>query len=152
MTTPPPDRAEHAVPVAVVGMVPAVAKVSLATWHNNLPPLISQVLSSLMLFAFQQLGAGVLITTKSYLVRTVVLGVFFFLLIPLGKLLLIKLGLVSLSPAILSRAGLATGHSDPYDTPYLQTLHGIIETLLWEIYSFAEDVFNPESFDDYLYN
>ena len=58
-----------------------------------------------MLFAFQQLGAGVLITTKSYLVRTVVLGVFFFLLIPLAKLLLIKLGLVSLSPAILSRAG-----------------------------------------------
>ena len=105
-----------------------------------------------MLFAFQQLGAGVLITTKSYLVRTAVLGVFFFLLIPLGKLLLIKLGLVSLSPAILSRAGLAATHSDPYDTPYLQTLHGVLETLLWEIYSFAADVFNPESFDDYLYN
>ena len=114
--------------------------------------LISQVLSSLMLFAFQQLGAGVLITTKSYLVRTVVLGVFFFIFIPLGKLLLIKLGLVSLSPAILSRAGLATGHSDPYDTPYLTTLHGILETLLWEIYSFAVDVFNPDSYDDYLYN
>ena len=47
-----------------------------------------------MLFAFQQLGSGILITTKSYLVRTVILGIFFFLLIPVGKLVLIKLGLV----------------------------------------------------------
>ena len=44
-----------------------------------------------MLFAFQQLGSGILITTKSYLVRTVILGIFFFLLIPVGKLVLIKL-------------------------------------------------------------
>ena len=129
------ERTEHLVPVAVVGMMPTLAK----------------VLSSLMLFAFQQLGAGILITTKSYLVRTVILGIFFFLLLPVGKMILVKLGLLSLSPAILSRSS-GGGASDPYDNPNLHTLQGLTETLLWEIYSYFEDIFNPDSFDDYLYN
>ena len=90
-------------------------------------------------------------TTKSYILRTAILGFFFFGLLPLGKILLIKAGLLSLSPAILSRAAHAHGAEDPYDTPTLHTVHGSIEAVLWEIYHWIENFYNPDELDDYLY-
>ena len=40
---------------------------------------------------------------------------------------------------------------DPYDTPSMQTTHGFIETVLWEVYAWGEDFFKEDEFDDYLY-
>ena len=101
---------------------------------------------------FQHMAQGILITTKSYLLRTVILSLFFFLILPVGKILLIKLGLLSLSPAILSRAGHQGGGEDPYDTPALQAGHGFIESCLWEVYAWMETFYDTSEFDDYLYS
>ena len=106
-------------------------------------------MGSLLVVAFQNLATGIILSTKSYILRTVILGFFFFLLLPLGKLLMIKFGLLHLSPAILSRSG--HGSSDPYETPMMQTTHGFLETLLWEIYAAAEGFFDYDEIDDYLY-
>ena len=56
------------------------------------------------MIAFQNVIQGVLITIKSYAIRTLLLGCLF-LFLPLAKILMIKAGLISLAPAILSRAG-----------------------------------------------
>ena len=103
-----------------------------------------------LVLLFQHVAQGVLITTKSYLLRTLILGGFFFLVLPLGKLALVKAGLLSLSPAILSRAGLHA-EEDPYSSPTLETLHGFIETGLWEIYAWVRTFVDIDEFDDYLY-
>ena len=111
-----------------------------------------QGIGTLLVVAFQNLATGVILSTKSYILRTVILGFFFFLLLPLGKLLMIKFGLLNLSPAILSRAGHGHGtSSDPYETPVWQTTHGFLETLLWEMYAAAEGFFDYDEMDDYLY-
>ena len=105
-----------------------------------------------MVLVFQNVAQGILITTKSYLLRTVMLSLFFFLILPVGKILLIKLGLLSLSPAVLSRAGHhGGGGEDPYDIPALQTVHGFIESSLWEVYAWIESFYDTSEFDDYLY-
>ena len=105
-----------------------------------------------MVLLFQNVAQGILITTKSYLLRTVILSLFFFLILPVGKILLIKLGLLSLSPAVLSRAGHhGGGGEDPYDIPALQTVHGFIESSLWEVYAWIETFYDTSEFDDYLY-
>ena len=44
MTSPSSDREEHAVPVAVVGMVPTMAKVSSAITHHSMSVMRSEVL------------------------------------------------------------------------------------------------------------
>ena len=103
------------------------------------------------MLVFQNMAQGILITTKSYLLRTVIMSLFFFLILPVGRLVLVKLGLLSLSPAILSRAGRHTGAEDPYDTPALQTWHGFLEACLWEIYAWMETFYDTSEFDDYLY-
>ena len=110
-----------------------------------------QGIAALGAFAFQNLATAILLTTKSYILRTVILGIFFFGLLPLGKILLIKAGLLTLSPAILSRAAHAHAAEDPYDTPTLHTVHGTIETVLWEIYHWIENFYSPDELDDYLY-
>ena len=105
-----------------------------------------------MVLVFQEVAKGILISSKSYLLRTVILGLFFFLLLPVGKIVLIKLGLLSLSPALLSRAGHHAGAEDPYDLPALQTWHGFIEACLWEVYDWGEKFYDTSEFDDYLYS
>ena len=129
-------RSENAVPVQLVSFMPVLA----------------QGVGSLLVVAFQNLATGIILSTKSYILRTVILGCFFFLLLPLGKLLMIKFGLLNLSPAIVSRAGHGHGtSSDPYETPVMQTTHGFLETLLWEMYVAAEGFFDYDEIDDYLY-
>ena len=116
--------------------------------------ILYQGLGAGLVVVFQNIAQGILITTKSYLLRTSILS-FFLLLLPVGKLILIKLGLLGLSPAILSRAGHQGGGpglgDSPYDTPVLQTVQGFIESCLWEIYLSIETVFDTSEFDDYLY-
>ena len=113
--------------------------------------ILNQGLGAGLVVVLQNIAQGILITTKSYLLRTSILS-FFLLLLPVGKLILIKLGLLGLSPAILSRAGHHGGGpglgDSPYDTPALQTVQGFIESCLWEIYLWIETVFDTSEFDD----
>ena len=118
--------------------------------HVYIDSLRVQGVGAGLVLLFQHVAQGVLITTKSYLLRTLILGGFFFLVLPLGKLALVKAGLLSLSPAILSRAGLHA-EEDPYSSPTLETLHGFIETGLWEIYAWVQTFVDIDEFDDYLY-
>jgi len=128
----PGNRDGNIVPVPVVAVM----------------PLIAQGIGALGVVAIQNVIQGVLITIKSYTIRTIILGCLF-LLLPLAKILMIKAGLISLSPAILSRAGNTA--ENPYDTPSMQTTHGFIETVLWEVYAWLGDFFQEDEFDDYLY-
>ena len=110
-----------------------------------------QGITALGVFAFQHIASGILLTTKSYLIRTAILSVFLFFLLPLGKVVLIKLGLMSMSPVLLSRAYHHNDSEDPYEQPSLHTLHGILEVLLWEMYAMVENFYQPDEIDDYLY-
>ena len=145
------NRTGNVVPVPVVTMMPLLAQVTIVSVAlcPCLYCLVQGVGAGLVLL-FQHVAQGVLITTKSYLLRTLILGGFFFLVLPLGKLALVKAGLLSLSPAILSRAGLHA-EEEPYSSPTLETLHGFIETGLWEIYAWVRTFVDIDEFDDYLY-
>ena len=79
-------------------------------------------------------------TVKSFLIRTILLGLFFFVLIPLGKLFAIKTGLLLLSPSIISRAG--EERSD--DMLDVESMEDLLEFFVSEIYklgeSFVDDI------------
>ena len=104
-----------------------------------------------ILLLFQNVAQGILITTKSYLLRTAILSLFFFLVLPVGKLILLKLGLLGLfglTPA--GRAG-HDGGGGLGASPDLQTEAGFLESYLFEIKAWIETFYDISEFDDYLY-
>ena len=117
------DRTGLSTPVFMVTMVPLLAK----------------AMGIFIAVTFQYAVKGILITIKSYMIRTILLGLFFFVMIPLGKLSLIKAGLLAMSPAILSRSG--NVNEDPYDTPSMESFQGIVETFIWEIFRLGESFY-----------
>ena len=81
---------------------------------------------------------GALLTMKSYLVRTAVLGAFFFLLLPLGKAVLVSAGIASLSALGLAESEQHGG--------------GLLGTFFSEARQWAEVFVNVDFLDDFLYS
>ena len=58
-------------------------------------PLLAQGTGTFLAAVFQYAARGILLTIKSYAVRTALLGTFFFLVVPLAKMAIIKMLLVA---------------------------------------------------------
>ena len=102
-------------------------------------PHIAQAVGIFIAVAFKYAAMNILLTIKSFMIRTVLLGLFFFVLLPLGKIAVIKTGLLSMAPSILSRA--SGGRSDD-DTSAVESAQGLVEFLLWEMYKLGEGFFD----------
>ena len=65
--------------------------------HTSAPilPLLAQGTGTFLATVFQYAAKGILLTIKSYTVRTALLATFFFLVIPLAKMAIIKMVLVA---------------------------------------------------------
>eukprot|EP00091_Calanus_sinicus_P012831 TRINITY_DN28676_c0_g1_i1.p2 TRINITY_DN28676_c0_g1~~TRINITY_DN28676_c0_g1_i1.p2 ORF type:complete len:134 (-),score=33.32 TRINITY_DN28676_c0_g1_i1:56-457(-) len=101
-------------------------------------PHIAQALGIFIAVVFKYAATNILLTIKSFMIRTVLLGLFFFVLLPLGKIAVIKTGLLAMAPSILSRAG--GGRSDD-ETSAVESAQGLVEFLLWEMYKLGEGFF-----------
>ena len=114
----------------------------------TLVPLIAQAMGIFIAVAFQYAVKGMLITIKSYLIRTLLIGFFFFVFLPLAKMAMIKAGLLAMAPAILSRASRVD--DDPYETPPMESFQGIVEFLIWEMYKLGESFYGD--IDDLMFS
>ena len=102
--------------------------------------LVAQATGIFISVAFKYAAKNILVTVKSFLIRTILLGLFFFVLIPLGKLFAIKTGLLLLSPSIISRAG----EERSGDMSAVESMEDLLEFFVSEIYklgeSFVDDI------------
>eukprot|EP00092_Neocalanus_flemingeri_P021579 GFUD01023405.1.p1 GENE.GFUD01023405.1~~GFUD01023405.1.p1 ORF type:complete len:191 (+),score=34.04 GFUD01023405.1:73-645(+) len=119
---------------------------STPTFMITLVPLLAQAAGIFIAVAFQYAVKGMLLTLKSYMVRTLLLGFFFFVFLPIAKVILIKVGLLAMAPSILSRASRVD--DDPYDTSPIESFQGIAEYLIWEIYKLGESFYSD--IDDFM--
>ena len=106
----------------------------------NIVSLVAQAMGIFISVAFKYAAKSILVTVKSFMIRTILLGLFFFVLIPLGKLLAMKTGLLILTPSIISRAG-----EEKSDRIFaVESMQDLLEFLVSEIYklveSFADDI------------
>ena len=106
----------------------------------NIVSLVAQATGIFISVAFKYAAKNILVTVKSFLIRTILLGLFFFVLIPLGKLFAIKTGLLLLSPSIISRAG----EERSGDMLAVESMEDLLEFFVSEIYklgeSFVDDI------------
>ena len=106
----------------------------------NIVSLVGQATGIFISVAFKYAAKSILVTVKSFMIRTILLGLFFFFLIPLGKFLAIKTGLLILTPSIISRAG----EERSEQILAVESMQDLSEFFVSEMYklleSFGEDI------------
>jgi len=100
--------------------------------------LIAQAGGIFISVAFKYAAKNILVTIKSFMIRTILLGLCFFVLLPLGKLFIIKTGLLSLAPSTISN--IEGGRSDGMLA--VESIQDLIEFFLSEVYELGESFFD----------
>ena len=103
-------------------------------------PLIAQAFGIFLAVVFKYAAMNILITVKSFMIRTALLGSFFFLFLPLGKMAVVQTGLSSMmTPSLLSRAD---GQRNEETLDDIMSPEHMIEFVLSEIFKLAESFFD----------
>merc|ERR1719508_33751 len=110
-----------------------------------LSPLVAQSVGTFFASVLCNFLRVTLINIQSYIIRTIALGFFFFAVVPMLKVLLLKIGLIAI-PLSISGAAVITPRSytesfDPYETFMSEGIIGLL-SIQWEQFM---DVFSIEN-------